>query len=179
MVAQTGKHLPAMRETRVRFLGREDLLEKEMAIHSSTLAWKIPWTEEPDRLQSMGSQRVGHDWATSLSSLSFSVPLLLPSYHLSDGIQEGWLFLSPREATWCGWHCGIKYFETSKAYKCLQLAIITIWIGWNEIWVPHSLLLLEEYLFTPHLMHTLSLDLWRLAPCNPKDLNYYCYIHRT
>ena len=59
VVAQTVKHLPAMQETRVRFLGREDPLGKEMAIHSSTLAWKIPWTEEPDRLQSMGSQRVG------------------------------------------------------------------------------------------------------------------------
>ena len=56
LVAQTVKRLPATRETRVRFLGREDPLEKEMAIHSSTLAWKIPWTEEPDRLQSMGSQ---------------------------------------------------------------------------------------------------------------------------
>ena len=65
LVAQTVKHLPAMRETRVRFLGREDPLEKEMAPHSSTLAWKIPWTEEPDRLQSMGSLRVRHDWATS------------------------------------------------------------------------------------------------------------------
>ena len=54
-------HLPAMRETRVQSLGREDPLEKEMAPHSSTLAWKIPWTEEPGRLQSMGSQRVGHD----------------------------------------------------------------------------------------------------------------------
>ena len=64
--AQTVKRLPAMREARVWFLGREDPLEKEMAIHSSTLAWKIPWTEEPDRLQSMGSQRVGFDWATSL-----------------------------------------------------------------------------------------------------------------
>ena len=52
--AQTVKRLPAMRETQVRFLGQEDPLEKEMAIHSSTLAWKIPWTEEPDRLQSMG-----------------------------------------------------------------------------------------------------------------------------
>ena len=61
LVAQRVKHLPAMRETRVRFLGREDPLEKAMAIHSSTLAWKIPWTEEPDRLQSMGLQRVGHD----------------------------------------------------------------------------------------------------------------------
>ena len=50
-----------MRETRVGSLGREDPLEKEMATHSSTLAWEIPWTEEPGRLQSMGSQRVGHD----------------------------------------------------------------------------------------------------------------------
>ena len=60
-MAQTVKRLPAMRETRVRSLGQEDPLEKEMATHSSTLAWKIPWTEEPSRLQSMGSQRVGHN----------------------------------------------------------------------------------------------------------------------
>ena len=60
-VAQMVKRLPAMQETRGRFLGREDSLEKEMAIHSSTLAWKIPWTEEPDRLQCMESQRVGYD----------------------------------------------------------------------------------------------------------------------
>ena len=57
LVAQTVKRLPAMRETRVR----EDPLEEEMAIHSSILAWKIQWTEEPDKLQSMGSQRIGHD----------------------------------------------------------------------------------------------------------------------
>ena len=69
LVAQTVKCLPAMRETRLRFLGREDPLEKEMAVHSSTLAWKIPWTEEPDGLQSMGSQRVGYDRATSLHFL--------------------------------------------------------------------------------------------------------------
>ena len=61
LVAQKVKSLPALQETRVRCLGREDPLEKEMATHSSTLAWKIPWMEEPDRLQSMGSQRVGHD----------------------------------------------------------------------------------------------------------------------
>ena len=61
LVAQTVKHLPAMRETWVRSLGWEDPLEKEMATHSSTLAWKIPWMEEPGRLQSMGTQRVGHD----------------------------------------------------------------------------------------------------------------------
>ena len=58
------KNLPAMREIQVRSLGQEDTLEKEMAMPSSILAWRIPWTEEPDGLQSMGSQRVGHDWAT-------------------------------------------------------------------------------------------------------------------
>ena len=61
LVAQMVKRLSTMRETQVRSLGWEDLPEKEMAIHSSTIAWKIPWTEEPDRLQSMGSQRVRHD----------------------------------------------------------------------------------------------------------------------
>ena len=61
LVAQMVKHLATMWETWVRFLGREDPLEKEMATHSSTLAWKIPWMEKPSRLQSAGLQRVGHD----------------------------------------------------------------------------------------------------------------------
>ena len=61
------KHLPTMRETWVWSLDQEDSLEKEMATHSGTLAWKIPWMEELGGLQSMGSQRVGHYWATSLS----------------------------------------------------------------------------------------------------------------
>ena len=61
-MVQRLKHLPGIRETQVRSLGREDPLEKEMATHSSILAWRIPWREEPDRLQSMGSQRVRHDW---------------------------------------------------------------------------------------------------------------------
>ena len=92
LVAQMVKYLPAMWETRVWFLGREDPLEKEMAIHSITLAWKIPWTEEPDRLQSMGSQRVGHNWETSLSLFTFMhwnrkwqpTPVSLP------GESQGW-----------------------------------------------------------------------------------------
>ena len=61
------KRLSAMQETWVRSLGWEDPLEKEMAAHSSILAWRIPWTVEPGRLPSMGSQRVGHDRATSLA----------------------------------------------------------------------------------------------------------------
>ena len=70
LVAQRLKRLPGTQETRVRSLGREDPLEKEMATHSSILAWRIlllPWREEPGGLQSMGSQRVKHDWATSLT----------------------------------------------------------------------------------------------------------------
>ena len=67
LVAQVVKNLPAMQETWVRPLGQEDPLEKEMATHSIILVWKIPWMEEPGKLQSMGSQRVGHDWATNTS----------------------------------------------------------------------------------------------------------------
>ena len=68
------KRLSTMQETQVRSLGWEDPLEKEMAIHSRTIAWKIPWTEEPGRLQAMGLQRVGHDWTTSLSFFHFMGP---------------------------------------------------------------------------------------------------------
>ena len=73
LVAQMIKRLPAMWETRVWSLGWEDPLEKEIATHSSILAWRIPWTEKPGGLQSMGSQRVVHDWATS-----FSFPFMGP-----------------------------------------------------------------------------------------------------
>ena len=74
LVAQRLKRLPPMQETWVWSLGQEDPLEKEMVTHSSILAWRIPWTEKPGRLQSKGSQRVGHDWATSLThSLTHSL----------------------------------------------------------------------------------------------------------
>ena len=65
LVAQVVMNLPAIQETQVRSLGQEDPLEMEMAAHSSILAWEIPWTEEPGGLQSMGSQRVGHDCETN------------------------------------------------------------------------------------------------------------------
>ena len=73
-VAQTVKNLPAMQETRGQSLGWEDPLEKGMAIHSSILAWRIPWTEEPGWPQSMGSQRVGHDWATNTTIATTNIP---------------------------------------------------------------------------------------------------------
>ena len=82
LVAQMVKHLPTMQETRVWSLSQEDPLEKEMATDSSTLAWKIPWMEEPCRLQSMGLQRVRQDWATSLllfSDMLMALPLMAES----------------------------------------------------------------------------------------------------
>ena len=66
-----------MQEMQVQFMGQEDPLKQEMATHSSILAWKIPWTEEPGKLQSMGSQRVGHDWAHSTQDL---FPFILNIY---------------------------------------------------------------------------------------------------
>ena len=72
LVAQEVKNLPAMQETRVQSLGWEDALEKERATHSTILAWRIPWTEEPGRLQSMGLQRVRCDGATNTFTFQFS-----------------------------------------------------------------------------------------------------------
>ena len=80
LVAQMVTHLPETWETRVRSLGLEDPLEKEMATHSSTLGWRIPCTEEPGGLQSMGSQRVRLNWDTSLSLFTFLSLWLVPLY---------------------------------------------------------------------------------------------------
>ena len=77
LVAQTVKHLPAMRETWVRSLGWEDPLEKEMATYSSTLAWKIPWMEEPGRLQPIESKSVRHNWVTSISIFNLIYTLII------------------------------------------------------------------------------------------------------
>ena len=83
-MAQTVKHLPPVQET-VQCLDWEDPLEKKMATHSSTLAWKIPWMEEPGRLQSMGSQRVRHDWVTSLHLI------MSDDEHLFMGLLAIWI----------------------------------------------------------------------------------------
>ena len=89
LVAQRLKQLPPMWETRVRSLGQEDPLEKEMATHSIILAWRIPWTEKLGRLQSMGSQRVGQDRVTSLSLSSKTQDLTLSQTFLKVAVPAG------------------------------------------------------------------------------------------
>ena len=127
LVAQTVKRLPAMRETRVWSLGWEDPLEKEIATHSSILAWKIPWTEEPGRLQSMGSQRVRHDWATSLHliwlSRHFPEPGLNPDLHF------------PNVLTWT--NDSITLWNGHNNNHTLFICLInTYWAPlWSRLWV--------------------------------------------
>ena len=106
LVAQMVKSRPIKRETQVLSLGQEAPLEKEMVTHSSILAWRIPWTEEPGRLQSMGLQRVGHNWVTSLtcplspwclSTISSSVAPFSScpqSFPVSGSFPMNWLFVS-------------------------------------------------------------------------------------
>ena len=95
MVAQMVKRLSAMQETQVWSLGWEDPLEKEMAAHSSILAWKISWTVEPCRLPSMGSQRVGHNWVTLLSLYGSLVAQRLK--HLPGMWEKTWVWSLGRE----------------------------------------------------------------------------------
>ena len=91
------KNLPAMQEMQVWSLGQEDLLEEEMGTHSSTLAWRIPWTKEPGRLQSMESQIVGHDWSDSTHTVSniISCFQFFKGYFSNLNLLEKWCFFPP------------------------------------------------------------------------------------
>ena len=105
LVAQRLKHLPGMQETRVRSLGQEDPLKKEMATHSSTLTWKIPRMEEPGRLQSMGLQRVGHDWATS-PTYSYDLLMFVPFIqNVEQHIKEPWILNHLIPLQYLVWKC--------------------------------------------------------------------------
>ena len=99
LVAQRLNRLSPMQETRVRSLSREDPLEKEMVTHSSILAWRIPWTEKPGRLQSTESQRVGHDWATSLHLHTFYLGIICHLFKVWT--PPRFLFLSPLPCLFC------------------------------------------------------------------------------
>ena len=117
LVAQRVKCLPTMWETRVRSLGREDPLEKAMATHSSTLAWKIPWTEKPGRLQSMGLKRVGHDWVTSLSLFlafyMYEIQSTFPKFYcLIWWCFEGGIWCFVMSLRWCGLYMKWKSYHS-------------------------------------------------------------------
>ena len=118
-----------MRETWVQSLGREDPLEKEMATHSSILAWRIPWTEEPGGLRSTGLQRVGHNWATSLThSLNVSLLNIYFDYYLFG---RAWCYLQHSGSSVLIVACGI--------FSCINLIVACgIWFldqgSWPLFW---------------------------------------------
>ena len=129
LVAQTVKRLPTIQETRVWSLGRKDPLEKEMATHSSILAWKIPWTEDPGRLQSKSLvlQRVGHDWATSLHfMLSWSYCSSLPNSVSSEHSQR-------QIRTWVTcFFCLSIFFWPHGTWYLSSLTRHQTWVPWIE-----------------------------------------------
>ena len=118
MVAQMVKNLPAMWETRVRSLGQEDLLDEEMATHSSILAWKIPWAEEPGGLQSVKLPRVGHDSATSAAVLRFHEGVGSSSILLDTAAQIGFR----GQFSW-SWPTSCLYFSVDRCcHFCIGLS---------------------------------------------------------
>ena len=133
-----------MRETRVRPLGGEDPLEKKIATHSSTLAWKIPWMEEPGRLQSVRSQRVRHDWATSLSH---SKELKLPANNKHKIISKA------TEQSW-------KHIVQSQTFSWLQLSLIFELQFHERLWTK-----------TTYLSHFQFPDQWE--PCEIINVDCY------
>ena len=134
-VAQMVKNLSAMWETQVRSLGQEDPLEKGMATHSSILAWRIPWTEEPSRLQSKGSQRVGHDW----------VMLLYLKWIINKDLTCGALVSVMWQPVWEGSLGDNGYMHM---YDCSLETITTLLISYNPIQNKK----LKKKVFSPWLL---------------------------
>ena len=156
-VAQIVKCPPARRETWVQSLGWEDPLEKEMTTHSSTLAWKMPWTEEPGGLQSMGSQRFGHDWMTD-THLSF-IYVCLSIFYLRSVF------------SYCSWGSQGKNTEVT-SHSLLQWAVYCQ----KESWV-----LKNCCFWTVVLKKTLEspLDCKEIHPVHPKGNQSWIFIRRT
>ena len=124
LVAQLVKNPPAVRETWVLSLGQQDPLEKGMAIHSSILAWRIPWTEEPSGLQSMGSQRVGHDWSTNTFTFFPWIILIVHWQPFVIMTEELW------EISKCSNHQSLK----AKAQMIIQFFHDKVFISPELVW---------------------------------------------
>ena len=137
------KCLPTTWETRDQSLGWEDPLEKEMATHSSVLAWRIPWMEEPGRLWSMGSQRVGHDWATSLSLSQHTRSDLITYCYITKYLLDYSLIqhLLCYELNTLGWKSVRPYFSDSLAPSAIN--DVTQWcpIDLMTVWSFHESLM--------------------------------------
>ena len=134
------KNMPAMQETWVQFLGQEDPLEKRMATHSSIFAWRIPWTEKPGGLQSMGLQRVGHDWATDTHRCGIILGCTMISWD-PEGQRKGsdllWTLLDGSPAlTQCAWPPGswdnLRLLPKLRARRINSAGLSRQVLPWNQ-----------------------------------------------
>ena len=126
-----------MQETQLRSLGQEDSLEKEMATHSSILAWKMPWMEEPGKLQSMGLQRVGHDWATLLHFNSIS---WLPTFAIQSPIMKRTSFRVLVLEDLVGLHGTVQFQLLQHYWLGHRLGLLWYWmvcLGNEQRWFCH------------------------------------------
>ena len=171
LVAQRLKRLPGMRETWVWSLSWEDPLEKEMATHSSTLAWRIPWMEEPGRLQSMGLQRVGHDWATSLSLSIYNTYIWTVT--VATKLKHTCSYDKPRAYLKADITLPTKVHSQTYGFSCCH---VQVWeLDHKEGWV------LKSWCFkTVVLEKTLERPLGKeIKPVHPKGNQPWIFIGRT
>ena len=150
-MAQTVKHLPAIKEIWVKSLGWEDPLEKQISTHSSTFAWKIPWTEKPGGLQPVGSQRVRHDWATSLTLAWIRLPIFTAhrinlklkqnsawsGHYLVHSLILHWYAL-------CSSYTGFHFVPENKTLPTKSSVPTTLLVQCSLLW-PHWLLGLDIF----------------------------------
>ena len=171
LVAQTVKCPPTMRETRVQSLGQEDPLEKEIATDSSTLAWKIPWTEDPGRLQSVGSQRVGHDWATSLHCtlplylcMSTLMVLVVKTTNTLGIIYTGRLSVPTRN-----------HPKSSKQISKMLRDSITLPEALSMLMIVNTLLTKGKYWLCS--LKSLCITIWHLQVWLTQDIVFFSWVH--
>ena len=162
-----------MRETQVRSLGREDPLEKEMRIHSSTIAWKIPWTEEPGRPQSMGSERVRHDWATSLSRcfMKWERSLIICSSSYSQMAQWWRIHLQCRRLKRCGFNPWVRKIPWRRKWQATLVFLLGKSHGQRSL-VGYILLLesdMAKRLTVTEQAHTFYNQLFQILPKKKKE----------
>ena len=187
------KHLPAMWETQVWSLGRENPLEKEMATHSSVLTWKIPWTKESSRRQSMESQRVGHDWLTSLSlstDMNWELPDVQAGFRNGRGTRNqiasiSWIIEKEREFQKNIYFCFIDY---AKAFDCVDHN--ELWEILKKIQIPYHITCLLINLYAVKKQQSESdLEQWtgsklgkeyiKVVYCHHVYLTCICRVHHA
>ena len=160
-VAQTVKNLPEMQETWVQSLGWENPLEKGRATHSSILAWRIQWTEEPDGLQSLGLQRVGHDWVTNMVLIIMVINRFHPLFASKDPHDPFQINTGEKTKGGCNWYRVVQaLFHLWLSSLTLEFELLE---GRDVYWFWSLFQLQHEESFWAHNRHSVNVY-WNQKP---------------